>query len=208
MKTSRVLIIIAFITFLASESFSQIGLKLGVHSFDISSPKDIIVNDNTTISYDKANLGFQGGIYGRINLGGMFLEPGLMFNSTEVSYTLDGENGGLISNVRNESFTNLDIPVLIGFNLLFLDLFAGPVAHIHLDSTSDLFDLSEYGQNFNSAEYGFRAGMGIEVGNVNVSLEYEGNFSNFGDHITIAGQEFDFGEKPSRLLINLGLNIF
>lgn len=208
MKTARVLITIAFMAFLVSQSYSQIGIKLGVHSFDISSPRDIIVNDNTTISYDKANLGFQGGIYGRINLGGMFIEPGLMFNSTEVSYTLDGENGSLVNNVKNESFTNLDIPLLVGCKLLFMDLFVGPVAHIHIDSTSDLFDISEYDQKFNNAEYGFRAGLGVEVGNVNLSLEYEGNFSNFGDHITIAGQEFDFGDKPSRLLLNLGLNIF
>ncbi len=207
MKTIQ-LITLLFLSLLSTQGLSQLGVKLGIHSFDISSPSDIISNDNTTISYNDAQIGFQGGLFGKINLGNFFIEPRVMFHSTEVSYTLNGNNGTVISNVRNESFTNLDIPLLVGTKILFFDAFLGPVAHIHLNSTSDIVELSEYSRMFNSAEYGFRAGLGFELGNVLLSLEYEGNFSNFGDHITISGQDFDFGEKPSRWLVNIGINIF
>ncbi len=187
---------------------SQVGLKLGVHSFDIDSPSDLIFPDDSEVEFRSAKLGFQGGLYGKVDLSAIFLETRLMLHSTSVEYTLNGDNGGIGENVLTESFTKLDVPLLIGLNLAFLDLYAGPVAHIHLDSASDLIDFKDYGERFSTATYGWRAGVGVQLGNVNVGLEYEGNFSRYGDHITIAGQPFDFGDTPSRFILNLGFELF
>ena len=96
----------------------------------------------------------------------------------------------------------------MGIDLALIDLYAGPVAHIHLDNTSDLFNLDEFDDRFDTAQYGFRIGVGGHLGKINVGLEYEGNFSQFGDHITIAGEEFSFDSRPSRLILNLGIRIF
>jgi len=193
---------------LTTNCISQVGVKLGVHSFDLKSPREIVASDTAMINYNNAELGFQGGLYGKIGIKNFFIETRAMFHSTKVSYTINGDNGGIVSNIRNETFTNLDIPLLFGFDLLFVDAFLGPVAHLHLDSTSDIIDFNGYETRFKTAEYGFRAGFGINIDKVNISLEYEGNFSNFGDHITIGGQQFNFGEKPSRILLNLGFKIF
>jgi len=188
--------------------YAQVGIKLGVHSFDIDSPIDLVFPDNSEIKFRDAKLGFQGGLYGKVDLSAIFLETRLMLHSTSVEYTLNGDGGGLGENVLSESFTNLDIPLLVGINVAFLDVYGGPVAHIHLNSTSDLVDIRDYGQRFSTANYGWRAGVGTQIGSISVGIEYEGNFSRFGDHITIAGQPFDFGETPSRLILNLGLKLF
>ncbi len=191
-------------------SFSQIefGVKMGFHSFDLSNPMDIILPDDESISFTDAKMGFQGGFYTRFDLGNVFIEPRLMLHSTSVEYSFNGESGGLIDNIKKESFTNLDIPLLFGFDVLFVTAIVGPVAHLNLDSSSDLFDLSGYDDRFSTATYGFRAGFCISLGNIDLSLEYEGNFTEFGDHITIAGQEFDFSDTPSRLIFNVGIPIF
>lgn len=186
---------------------AQVGIKMGMHSFDVSAPKDILFEDDK-LQYRESELGFQGGLFARIDLKAVFLEPRIMFHSTKVEYTLDGESGSLGDAIRSETFTNLDIPVLIGFDLLFLDVFMGPVAHIHLDSASDLVDFEGYESKFDSATYGWRAGIGFGIGDIDLSVEYEGNFSSFGNHINIGGERFDFGDTPSRILVNLGVAVF
>jgi len=206
MKSVQFLIILLS-CFLAQNLTAQVGLKFGIHSFDLSSPKDIILEDQT-LEFREAKLGFQAGLSARLDLKVFYLEPRFMLNSTKVQYNIKGENGSIIDNIRTESFTNLDIPLLVGFNLLFVDAFVGPVAHLHLDSTSDVIDFKNYESLFKAANYGWRAGFGFELGGVDISLEYEGNFSSYGDHIRIDGQQFNFGDNPSRILINLGFKLF
>jgi hypothetical protein len=200
-----------FTMFCISQSFSQVdfGIKMGVHSFELNNPKDLIFpNSEGSIKFSEAKLGFQGGIYTKINFANVFLEPRVMLHSTRVSYVVDGSDGGIIDNIKEESFTNLDIPLLLGFKLLLFDAVVGPVAHLNLDRSSDLFDLAGYDDRFDAATYGWRAGIGFSIGNLNLGVEYEGNFSKFGDDITIGGQDFSFDETPSRLIFNLGIRMF
>ncbi len=208
MKKLIILISTCFLLLPQAEAQVQFGAKFGIHSFDLNSPSDIITPDNENIMFSDAKIGFQGGIYSKIQLGGLFLEPRLMLHSTSVEYTFSGDNGGIVNNVVNENFTNLDIPVLVGLDLALIDIYAGPVAHLHLNTSSDLFDWSGYDERFDTAQFGFRIGTGIDIGKINVGLEYEGNFSKFGEHITIAGEEFSFDSRPSRLILNIGIRIF
>lgn len=207
---NKLLILLCFIMFSATESFSQIefGAKIGFHSFDLSNPRDILLPNEESIQFKDAKVGFQGGFYTKLEVGNVYLEPRLMLNSTSVEYTFNGDNGGVIDNIKEETFTNLDIPVLIGFDVLFLNAMVGPVAHINLNNASDLFDIAGYDDRFSTATYGFRAGLCFSLGNIDLSLEYEGNFSEFGNHITIGGQEFSFDDNPSRLIFNVGIPIF
>lgn len=192
----------------SSQAQVEVGVKMGFHSFDLSNPKDIILPDDESIRFKDAKLGFQGGFYTRFDLGQVSLEPRLMLHSTTVEYSFNGDGGTVIDNIKKESFTKLDIPVLVGFDLFFLDALVGPVAHLNLDSSSDLFDIGGYDERFSTATYGWRAGLCFGLGNIDLSLEYEGNFSDFGDHITVGGQEFDFDDSPSRIIFNLGIRIF
>ncbi len=208
MKKLIILISTCFLLLPRAEAQVQFGAKFGIHSFDLNSPSDIITPDNENIMFSDAKIGFQGGIYSKIQLGGLFLEPRLMLHSTSVEYTFSGDNGGIVNNVVNENFTNLDIPLLVGLDLALIDIYAGPVAHLHLNTSSDLFDWSGYDERFDTAQFGFRIGTGIDIGKINVGLEYEGNFSKFGEHITIAGEEFSFDSRPSRLILNIGIRIF
>lgn len=207
MKTIPIFLLSVCALFFTIDANSQVGIRLGVHSFELNSPKDIFSPGSANIRFKEAKLGFQVGIFGKIPLGGLFVESRLMFHSTSVEYSLDGENGSAIGLIKEERFSNLDVPVLIGFKVLFFDLFTGPVAHIHLNSISELFELDNYDAKFDTATFGWRFGMGAGLGNLLIGLEYETNFSNFGEHITIGNQDFSFGDTPNRLILNLGYKI-
>lgn len=207
MKRFTVLLLFMSSILFGQDSFGQFGLKLGVHSFDLNSPSDLLFPNNATVKYEGAKLGFQIGIFGKIPLGGLFIESRLMLRSTSVEYSLDGENGNAIDQIREESFTQLDIPILVGGRFLFLDVFTGPVAHIFLNSTSDLMELETYTSDFKAADFGWRIGVGTGFSNVVFGLEFETNFSNFGDHISIGGQDYSFGDMPNRLIFNVGFKI-
>lgn len=204
--------ILAFVYSLPSYSQFEMGLKLGVHSIDVVSD-GISLGEldrlEQNINIKDANYGFHFGAYTRIKLLGIYIEPGFMFNSSSVEYSIDeiGENG-LVTTLKNESYNNFDIPVMIGFKVAFLRLYGGPVAHLHIDSSSDLIDIRGYEARFRNANYGYQAGIGFTLFKLNVDLQYEGNFTKFGDHITIDGTEFSFDDSASRVLLSLGFRLF
>lgn len=194
---------------LSADLFSQIefGIKGGLHSVDLVSESIILPGSDQSFEVDfvESEYGFQFGLYTRVKLFGIYIEPAAMLHSTSINYTLDEiGNEGVVSAVRNEKFTNLDIPVMIGFKLLFAKAFFGPVAHLNINSASDLIDIPAYAQRFDSATYGFQAGLGVELWKFRIEAKYEGNLSKYGDHIFVGEENFSFDSRPSRLLVNLG----
>jgi len=189
-------------------AFSQIefGLKTGVHSYDLDNV-GVLNFDNNDIDFSltplEAEYGFQFGLYSRVNFLGLYIEPAAIFNSSKFSYTLTTSD--TLEDVKNETFLNLDIPVLVGVRLLkILRLQAGPVGHVTLNSTSDLFDIDDYDETFGGLDLGYQAGVGVDLWKLRFDVLYESNLKKFGDHITIAGEEFSFSDSAARLVFNLG----
>lgn len=193
-------------------AFSQfeLGLQAGMHSLDLTSGAIAFpgTSENNSLDFKEARYGFQFGLYTRLSLLGVFVQPSFMLNSTSVDYTLDGsDEGGPITTAVNERYNKLDIPVVVGFKLAAIRLYGGPVAHLHINSSSDLFKFRGYGQKFKNANYGFRAGAGVDLWKLRLDVSYEGNLSKFGDHITIDGQELSFDDSASRLLMTVGIKL-
>ncbi len=197
-----------FISQLNSQIDFKAGIRGGVHSFEVPAAQSILLGDQT-VDFIDSPLGFQVGMFGKLDLSLISIETRIMLHSTSVNYTLDGSNGSLVENIRTESFNNIDVPLLIGVEVLFFDLFAGPVAHLNISSTSELLELDGgIVSQFSTAEYGWRTGLGIGIKRFHLALEYEGNFSRFGNHLSIGGLQFDFGNSPRRVLLSLGYELF
>ena len=131
----------------------------------------------------------------------VYVEPALMLNSNKVIYALDEYRGTqAFSRFVNETYNNLDIPVMIGLKAGIIRLYAGPVAHLHISSRSDLVDIDGYEQKFKSATYGYQAGFGFDIWKLRFDVAYEGNLNKFGDHISIGGQDFAFNDSAARIL--------
>ena len=190
----------------AQNGDAEFGLKIGLQRHNIA-PLETISLDNSVdlvdMSIGDIDYGFHAGIYGRFKLLRLIWEPALLLNSQGITYLVTQKNDE-VTEVK-EYYQDLDIPLNIGFKILnTIKLHAGPVAHIHLNSTSELFDRQGYEQKFKNATFGYQAGLGLDFRKLRLSLNYEGNFAHYGDHINFDGQSYTFSESPSRLIFSLG----
>ncbi len=205
-------LLITLFTILALTAQSQVrfGLKLGASTTDLNVGELQLLgpngNENLGIALEEARYGIHGGIMVQIRLGTFLIQPEVLFNSNSVDFEVtDLDNPGTITEVFTEKYQYLDIPLLLGTKFGPLRLMAGPEGHIFINSASDLLDFDNYDQNFDSLTFGWLAGVGLDIFNIAIDLRYEGNFSNFGDHITFNGQEYEFDDSPSRWLLSVGL---
>jgi len=195
---------------LSQISFGQfeLGIKTGISSYDLVEESILIPNgdQNIHLSVADAGYGFHFGLYTRISIANIFIEPSFLFNSSTVDYNLDQEifDTGVVSTIRSETYNNLDIPLLIGMKIGFLRIQGGPVAHIYIDSASELTSIDGYSQNFKEATYGLQGGIGLDILKLRIEVNYETNLSQFGDHITIGNTNYSFDERPGRIIASLG----
>jgi len=205
----RHFILFLFLMGLSTSAQSQIefGLKAGLSSYDLAKEGIFISDGNQNIEWNVKNAGYghHFGIYTRLSILGLFIEPALLFNSNTVSYdiTTYGESG-VFSTVKNEKYNHMDIPVIAGFKLGVLRFQGGVVGHLFINSISDVVDIKGYNQRFKSASYGWQAGTGLDIWKLRLDLMFEGNFNKFGDQINIGGHNYAFADTPSRLMLTLG----
>jgi hypothetical protein len=107
------------------------------------------------------SLGYNVGLFGKINLGPFFVRPELVF----------AQMNNEINSV-NFVTKRFDAPVLVGMNLFgpLVSIFAGPAMHYRI--TDDLL-ITDY-KKFNA---GYQFGAGINIGIIGVDLRYERELS-------------------------------
>ena len=190
----------------AQEGFFHVGIKAGISKYDYG-VRILSINDLKKLDLNIVDekVGFQGGVVFQMRFNKFIVQPEVIFNSNKVNYVIRNQNFALADTLLSESYNDLDIPLMLGFKSSILRLNAGPVAHIHLNSTSDLLKIEGYSQQFERLRYGWQAGIGIDFWKIMLDLRYEGNFSKFGDHITIDGRKYSFSDRPARLIGTIGL---
>jgi len=183
------------------------GIKAGFSQTDYGL-KELLVSDpdDFKMVIENSRVGYHGGITLQLRLNKLIIQPEAILNTINVNYKLSGRIGGIIDTIlAKETIRNLDIPFMIGFKSGVLRLNAGPVGHLYLDSSTDLFNVSGYSEQFNKIEWGWQAGMGLDIWKITIDLRYEGNFSKFGDHIRFGDKSYAFSDNPARLIASVGL---
>ena len=137
-------------------------------------------NLKTAVSQNGKNIiGFNAGLSMKVNL------PTAIFVMPEIYYT-NFSNEFTVSNDMNNSETTIkaktsriDIPVLLGYNLLgnTLSAYVGPVGSFNL-SKDENYD--SFAQKVNSKEFsvGYQIGVQSEISKLILSAKYEGAFSS------------------------------
>jgi hypothetical protein len=182
-------VLMVAISISANAQFS-LGIKGGVNYSSLNSD-----------SYRSSNVtGYQAGIFVRAG-GAVYLQPELYLNST---------GGEIHSNDNSVSgkvtFTNLSLPVLVGVRFgppsLNFRVMAGPVYNNVLsrnENFSNSFNASFNNiGNYNSNNFGYQAGAGIDLSAISVDFRYQGGFSNVNDN---------FNQRQNIWLLSLGIKI-
>ena len=192
----------------AANAQLEFGIKAGLSSQNLTDKKLLIPGNDTDLelAIHKANYGFHFGMYSRLSLLTLFIEPAVLFNSSSVEYNLSETifDQGVVNTIRSETYNNIDIPVMVGWKLAFANVHAGPVAHILLNSSSELTAIGDYDKKFRDATFGYQLGIGFNILKVRIDFNYEGNLSKFGNHISIGGSEFNFDDRPERFVASIG----
>lgn len=196
---------------LPSQAQIQFGVKGGISTTDISVEELEVLRpgsgDRIRLALEDARYGVHAGVMLRLPLGETFLlQPEVVFNSNTVEYEVDDLSpGGVGSVVLEEKFQYVDIPLLLGAKFGPFRLMAGPEGRVFVDSASDLFRFDDYDQTFENLEISFLGGVGLDLWNITLDVRYEGNFDNFGDHLTFGDQQFAFSNAESRWIFSLGV---
>ena len=211
MKKSFLLFAVCFLAFQNLQAQFKMGLRGGLSTMDVVPGELVITNGESAeefgLSVSEANYGVHLGLFMQAKIGRLFIQPEILLNSSSVDYNIkDFSGGNVVEIVKTESFQNLDLPVMVGVKYGPLRLQGGPVAHVHLNSRSELFDIEGYNQKFDEMTWGYQAGVGLDLWKLMIDLKYEGNFQKFGDHITFYDQDFNFSDSPGRFVASVGLS--
>lgn len=162
--------------------------------------------DSLQIGIADAKYGIHLGIYAQFKGKHFFVQPEVLFNSSSVDYQLsDFSNGEILTDLVNETYQQIDFPLLLGYRAGPFRIGAGPVGHLFLNSGSDLEDFPSYEPVFRKMRYGVQAGAGLDIGKVALDIKWEGNFHKIGDHFQFSGQSFHFDKASTRLIASLGI---
>ena len=188
---------------LSLTSFAQVefGLKAGLstrslegESFSISQAG----RQDLKFALEQADYGFQFGALLRLPLSGSWtLQPEVTLNSAKTTFSIDDPDQQA-PQVFKERYNDVNVPVLLSYQLAFLRLQAGPVGHFFVSSTNDLRDQAGIDRTFDTFNLGYALGGAIDIGPLTFDVRYDGNFAKYGETFTIRGEEVVIDQAPKR----------
>ncbi len=215
MKKNIVAIVLALFTIVgtANAQFLRFGVKGGLTSSNVKFDKTTFTagaNDFIAKQGD-SKFGMQFGLFGRIQLLGLFIQPELLFAHSQSEVQLTDVTANKVYN-ETQKFNKVDIPVLVGWKLGPARIGLGPVATIMLNEKDGLKDkLSTLANqttksNFKNATFGYQVGVGLDIlKKIAIDVKYEGNLSKLGSGITLNNSSYKFDQRNSQWIFSLGI---
>lgn len=153
--------------------------------------------------------GFNAGLSMKVNL------PTAFYVMPEIYYSNFNNEVTVVNDLTAEQTTikaktsRIDVPVLLGYNLLgnTLSAYVGPVASFNL-AKDDNFD--KFSQKVNAKEFtvGYQIGFQSEISKLILTARYEGAFSKdqrkFVNTVAGSSQEINYDNRSSIFLLGLG----
>lgn len=166
---------------------------------------DQTTRDSFLLSYYDADYGYHFGAFLRYEYKKFYVQPEIVFNSNKTTYRLKNLNAIVQQDTfRKEKYQNLDLAMMLGYRIGILRFCAGPVAHIFVNNSSELTDITGYEDKFKSATFAYHLGFGFNLSRLTFDLRWEQNFTRYGDYITINGENYAFSKAPTKVLASIG----
>ncbi len=201
MKKLLVIILTVLITIPA---FSQVkfGLKVGASTATI--PTYTTSGTDNIEALKNSPWGFQAGAFLRLSLIGIYLQPEVVFATNSYDYNVTHLG---VTELKNQKFNRLEVPVLLGIKLGPLRINAGPSATIQIGSPKVLIDSPNFKDMYRGATFGYQAGIGIDLlKTITLDARYGGSLSGkFGDSVTIGSQTFKLDSRQPSFMLSVGL---
>lgn len=204
---------IALVVLISVPAFSQFkfGIKAGLSTTSLSMETLKTITSGTT-SYTVealkgANYGFHGGVFFRLSLLGLYVQPELLFSSTTNEYTVINLATPTVKLAQKQNFNKLDIPVMLGVKLGPLRLNAGPSGSLLINSPKALIDDANLKNVYSKMTIGYQAGLGLDIlKTLTIDFRYEGSLKKYQNQIeNKTGTKFNLDDRANAFLLSLGL---
>lgn len=189
MKTTKhlfaaALIFISLTGVNAQSNFGEFrwGLKAGANFASVT-------NLSEGIEKDKGRAGFVGGAFAKIPLKHFVsIRPELLFHMKGSTLIVPGD-----ASLAREQFAMnyVEVPVSIDFDLpYFLDFHAGVQGSLLISKNLKVDGTEiEDSENFESSEFGWHIGTGIDLGNIGIHVRFQQSLTSFYDIIPFGGEQ-------------------
>lgn len=122
----------------AAQAQFKAGIKGGVTTYNMELGDFLVTNGDAAedfgLAVEDAKFGYQFGLWVRLGKG-LHLQPELLFSTNKVEYAVtDGSN----TFIEEETYANIDVPIMAGIKLGPLRAQAGPVARFFIGSDDKL----------------------------------------------------------------------
>jgi hypothetical protein len=207
------LIVIVVAAFIVLPSFSQLnwGIKAGLstNSISMEQVKSIpATGGNYTIAALKsATYGFHGGLFFRLTIFGLYVQPEVLIATSENKYNVTNP-GSVQLNEVTQSLTKLSIPVMVGLKFGPLRINAGPAANVQIGSPKALITDTNFKDLQSKTTIGYQAGLGLDIfKKITIDVRYEGNLKKYQNQIqNLTGStKINLDNRPNAFLFSLGL---
>jgi hypothetical protein len=173
------------------------------------------VRDNLKQSF-KTRTGAVGGIYARFGRT-FFIQPEVLVSTKGGSFEIIQTNQEQpVSKTIDIKYSNIDVPLLIGFKGGPFRVLAGPVTSFRIGDNQKLRDAFKYytsdlNNAMSQATFGYQLGAGLDLGSFSLDVRKEGSFTNLAS-FQVNGQPVGGDEsvkqKISSWQVTLGLKLF
>lgn len=205
----------------ANAQLLRFGVKGGVSSTNVKIDETSLQGLTTTdglkqfaVEQGNSKLGLHFGVFGRIQLAGLFIQPEILFTQSkgEVVLSYINSTDEAIQTVEDQKFNKIDIPVMVGWKFGPARIGLGPVASIMLSENDglkkELASLTSQSaeSNFKNAVFGYQLVAGIDIfKKITFDFKYEGNLSKLGEGITLGDSDFKFDQRNPQFIFSLGI---
>ena len=209
----KIVLVVAFVGMIGFvQAQVKFGVRAGLNSTTLKMNELVKADNMDELKFTAANakVGFHAGLVGRVQLMSIFIQPELLFSSTNSEVKVENLTTGDVK-LQDQHFNKLDMPIIAGWE--FGDDFfgfrvqAGPIASITLSSNSIAENISNIQpkEDFNKATWGYQAGIGLDLfEKLALDLKYEGGLSTLGDGVVIGGQTRTFDARANQWVLSLG----
>jgi hypothetical protein len=204
-KLIFVFALVASFATLAQAQF-RAGIKGGITTYNMKLGDFLVTNSSAAkdfgLAVKEAKFGYQFGLWTRIGRG-LHLQPELLFSTNKVEYEV--QDGSDIF-VQEETYSNIELPIMVGLKLGPLRAQAGPVAKVFLGSDEKLADvIDDFNSDHDRLKISYQAGLGLDLWRLQIDLRYEGSLRHFGKNVSVAGQNFGLDNKAGRVVATVGI---
>jgi hypothetical protein len=206
------LIALIFVVLVSVPAFTQIkfGLKAGVSTTSLSMPSVKTITSGTTsftvAGLKSAKYGFNGGLFMRLTLLGIYVQPELLLSTRTNEYSVTNTQTTL-KYLATQHFNKLEIPVMVGCKLGPIRLNAGPAASILINSPKDLITNPDFKNRYSTMTIGYQAGLGFDLLKLlTFDVRYEGSLKKYQNQIqNLTGTKFNLDDRPNAFLFSVGI---